>query len=162
FDADSPGGNPFWKDSFINPSAGITTVPSTDVNTGAITPEIGITGTPVIDTSTGTLYVVALTKEVSGATTNYVQRLHALDVTTGAEKFGGPSVIQGSTPGTGNGSVNGVITFNPGIQLQRPGLSLLNRVVYAAWGSFDDQFAYHGWLMGFNAQTLQRVSIWNS
>src|SRR5262249_50613384 len=66
FDADTPGALPLWKDSFINPAAGVTTIPSTDVNTGAITPEIGITSTPVIDPGTGTLYVVALTKEVSG------------------------------------------------------------------------------------------------
>src|SRR5262249_4621288 len=162
FDADAPGAPPLWKDSFINPAAGVTTVPSTDVNTGAITPEIGITSTPVIDPSTGTLYVVALTKEVSGTTTSYVQRLHALNVATGAEKFGGPVVIGGSVPGSGNGSVNGVLTFDARIQLQRPGLLLLNNTVYVGWGSYDDQFAYHGWVMGFNAQTLQRTAIWNS
>jgi hypothetical protein len=160
YDADQ-GGAPLWQDSFINPGAGVTTVPSTDLNTGAITPEIGITSTPVIDPATGTMYVVVLTKEVSGGNTSYVQRLHALDVTTGAEKFGGPMVIQGSVPGTGLGSVGGVLTFDPRIQLQRPGLQLLNHTVYVAWGSYDDQYYYHGWVMGFDAGSLQRTAIWN-
>ena len=76
-----------------------------------IAPEIGITGTPVIDHATNTLYVVAATKEVVGGTTNYVIRLHALDLATGAEKFGGPVVIQASVPGTGAGSSGGVLPF---------------------------------------------------
>src|SRR5580704_10560718 len=77
FNADMPG-PPIWHDSFINPAAGVTAVASSDLNTGGITPEVGITGTPVIDPASNTLYVVAFTKEVSGGTTSYVQRLHAL------------------------------------------------------------------------------------
>ena len=95
FNADAPG-PALWHDSFINPGAGVTTVSSTDINSGAIGPEVGITGTPVIDPSTTTLYVVAFTKEVSGTTTTFVQRLHALELATGAEKLGGPVVIQAS------------------------------------------------------------------
>ena len=108
FDADGLSSTPLWQVSFINPAAGVTPVPAADTGeTGDIPNEIGITGTPVIDPTTGTLYVVAATKEVSGSTTNYVQRLHALDITTGAEKFGGPVVIQASVPGTGLGSQAG-------------------------------------------------------
>ena len=104
FDADDRSSTPLWHVNFTNPAAGVTTVPAVDTGeTGDIPNEIGITGTPVIDPSTGTIYVVAKTKEVSGGTTNYVQRLHALDLATGAEKPGSPVVIQASVPGTGPG-----------------------------------------------------------
>src|SRR5580692_10495424 len=89
FDADGLSTTPLWQVSFL--STGVTTVPCANVGTCTDIPtEIGITGTPVIDSTSGTLYVVAKTME--GA--SYVQRLHALDITTGAEKFGGPMVIQ--------------------------------------------------------------------
>jgi uncharacterized repeat protein (TIGR01451 family) len=160
FDADASGGNPLWKVSFINPSAGITTVPNGDTGECCdIAPEIGITGTPVIDPSTGTLYVVAKTKEGSST---YVQRLHALDVATGAEKFGGPTVIQASVPGTGSGSVGGTLSFNQLRENQRTALLLYNGVVYMGFGSHGDNQPYHGWLLGYNATTLQRVLAFNS
>ena len=101
FDADGLTNNPIWHVSFINPGSGVTPVPSPDTPEPFDIPgEIGITGTPVIDPMSGTLYVVAATKEVSGNTTSYVQRLHALDIRTGAEKFGGPVSIHPTAPGT--------------------------------------------------------------
>jgi hypothetical protein len=161
FDANGTGGV-LWQDSFTNPSAGITSVPSSDIGSSAILPRIGITGTPVIDPGTGTLYVVALTKEFVNSTTSYVQRLHALDVTTGTEKFGGPVVIQASVPGTGPDAVNGQVAFTPMTELQRPGLLLFNGVVYISWASYDDRTPYHGWVMGYNAQTLQQTAVLNA
>ena len=161
FDANGSSTVPLWHASFINPAAGITPVPAADTGeTGDIPVEIGITGTPVIDPTTGTLYVVAATKEVVGSQTNYVQRLHALDITTGAEKFGGPVVIQGSVPGTGNGSQGGQLPFNSLHENQRTGLLLLNGVVYFGFSSHGDVEPYHGWVMGYNATSLQQVMVY--
>ena len=136
FDADGGSSSPLWHVNFTDPAAGVTSVPAADTGeTGDIPNEIGITGTPVIDPATGTIYVVAATKEVSGGTTNYVQRLHALDLTTGAEKFGGPVVINASVPGTGDGSSGGTLTFNSLRENQRTGLLLSNGVVYFGFSS---------------------------
>ncbi|HEY1262688.1 MAG TPA: hypothetical protein VGF06_04140 [Terriglobales bacterium] len=157
FDADSGGGAPLWSVSFIKPAQGITTIPSSDLDT-PVQPEIGITSTPVIDPNTGTLYVLAGTKE-SGS---HVHRLHALDLATGAEKFGGPVIIQGSVSGTGTGSAGGQIVFTSSLQLQRSALLLSNGTVYVAFASHNDIGNYHGWIMGYDAATLQQKSIWNS
>ncbi len=160
FDADSPVGtdaNPLWHASFTNPPS-VTAVNSSVTECGDLVPEIGISGTPVIDTSTGTLYVVANTDE-NGV---YFQRLHALDITTGAEKFGGPVAIEATVPGTGDGSSNGQISFDPLKQNQRPGLLLRDGVVYIASASHCDLGPYHAWVFGYNASNLQQVAVWNS
>jgi chitodextrinase len=159
FDADGGSTSPIWKVSFINPAAGVTTVPNGDTGECCdITPEIGITGTPVIDPATGTLYVVAKTKE---GTNSYFHRLHALDIATGAEKFGGPVVIQASVAGTGNGSQNGIVPLDQLHENQRTALLLYNGVVYFGFGSHGDIQPYHGWLLGYNATTLQQVLAYN-
>jgi hypothetical protein len=116
-------------------------------------PQIGITGTPVIDTSTGTLYVVANTKE-NGV---FFQRLHALDITTGNEKFGGPVAIQATVPGTGDGSSGGLVSFDALHQNQRPGLLLANGVVYITSASHCDHPPYHAWVLGYDASTCSRL-----
>ncbi len=161
FDADSNtgvNGSPLWKMSFINPAAGITTLNNVDVNCTDIDSEVGITGTPVIDLTSNTLYVVAATKE-NGA---FFQRLHALDITSGVEKFGGPVVIQASVPGSGDGSSGGQVAFDPLMNNQRSGLLLVNGLVYIAWASHCDNPPYHGWLMAYDAQSLQQVAVWNA
>jgi len=152
FDADGKSSSPVWKRSFTNAAAGITTMPGTDF--GLWYPEIGILSTPVIDSSSGTLYCVAATKENG----THVYRLHALDIVTGAEKFGGPTPIQASVPGTGWNSVNGTVSFSADLEMNRPGLLLSNGIVYMAFGSYaNDQGLYHGWLLGYDAQTLQQT-----
>jgi Concanavalin A-like lectin/glucanases superfamily/Fibronectin type III domain len=161
FDANGSSSSPLWHANFTNPAAGVTTIPAADTGeTGDIPNEIGITGTPVIDPATGTIYVVAATKEVSGGTTKYVQRLHALDLTTGAEKFGGPVVIRASVPGTGDGSSGGTLTFDPLHENQRTALLLANGVVYFGFSSHGDVPPFHGWVLGYNASTLQRVMVY--
>jgi hypothetical protein len=160
WDADTASTTPLWQTSFINPTAGVTTVPCGEAASGdcsTIYPEFGITSTPVIDSSTGTLYVVAITKEVSGTTTSYVYRLHALNITTGAEKFGGPVVLQASAS-----SSSGTVTFVPKQHMQRPGLLLANGVVYIGFGSHGDTDPWYGWLLGYNASTLQQVIALNT
>ncbi len=159
-DADNPGSPPLWQDSFINPAAGVTTVPAADTGeTVDIPNEIGITSTPVVDPSTGTIYVVVKTKEVLGGQTNYVQRLHALDIGTGTEKFGGPVVIQASVPGTGIGSVNGQLAFDPLRENQRAGLLFANGKVYMAFSSHGDHDPFHGWVLGYNASNVQQQTL---
>src|SRR5580704_2730171 len=160
FDADGVNPTALWSDSFINPTQGITPIPCAD--TGAdpcpFASVIGITGTPVIDPTSGTLYLVAATKENG----KYVNRLHALDITTGAEKFGGPVQIQASVKGTGAGNNHGVITLNLKHELQRTGLLLLNGVVYIGWTSFGDVTPFHGWVLGYGAQSLAQTAVFNT
>jgi hypothetical protein len=157
FDADGRSATPLWKDSFIDPANGITTVPAFDTGECCdIAPEIGISGTPVIDHASNTMYVVVKTKEVTGSTTKYVQRLHALDLSTGAEKAGSPVVITASVPGTGLGSSNGQLAFDPLHENQHTALTLLNGTLYFGFSSHGDFQPYHGWIFGYNASTLQR------
>ena len=164
FDADDNLGThaaPLWQASFINPSQGITTVPSADVNCQVISPEIGITGTPVIDPATYTVYLVASTKEVSSVgTVRYVHRLHALDVRSGLELPVSPVEIQASVPGIGDGGAT--VAFVPMSYKQRAALLLANGLVYTAWSSHCDRAPYHGWIIGYRADTLQQAAIYNT
>jgi PKD repeat protein len=155
FDADDPAAsNALWQVSLGTP------VPIADIQGCTdLKPEIGITGTPVIDLTSSTMYLVAKTRMVSGSVTNHFQQLHALDLVTGQEKFGGPVSIQGSVPGTGTGSVGGTLTFDPLFQHSRAGLLLLSNTVYVAFGSHCDYGNYHGWLFGYDATSLQQTAI---
>lgn len=165
FDAD--GNNPpqgyLWCDSLLG--SGETWVLAGDVGTVDINPNIGIIGTPVIDRSGGTIYVVAASKTTS-STPAFYQRLHALNIADGAEKLNGPTVIQGSVWGSGDGG--SAVTFNPLIQNQRaalllaptPGLGSGTSVVIA-WGSHGDKGSYHGWLMAYDAANIaQQNGVW--
>jgi hypothetical protein len=158
FDADGVNSGPLWQDAFINPGKGITPIPCADTGSGTdcpFTSVIGVTGTPVIDPGTGTMYLVAATKENG----KYVQRLHALDISNGAEKFGGPVVIKASVKGTGDGSKHGIVSFSALHENQRTGLLLQNGTVYMGWASFGDVSPFHGWVLGYNASTLARTAV---
>ncbi len=158
FDADgNVAGPPLWRRSFINPPAGITTVSSNDVNCqSGVVPEIGITSTPVIDTTTNTIYIVAETKENG----RFFQRLHALDITTGAEKNGSPVTISATYPGTGDGSSGGMLTFDPLMELNRAGLLHNNGNIYITWASNCDLSPFHGWVMTYDKTSLQQTGVW--
>ena len=169
FDADNPSCVNLWGSPKSLMLAGETYVNFNDLNSTDIYPDIGITGTPVIDLSTQTLYVVSKSKNNSStcapASTCH-QRLHALSLIDGSEKFGGPANIDGSITiaGTGDGSSNGVLPFNPSTENQRPGLALVNGVVYITWASHGDIDPYHGWVIGYSAGNLGSgpVAVWNS
>jgi hypothetical protein len=180
---------PLWTVSFLFPN--VSTIPTkgfvgNPLGNIDITPEVGITGTPVIqldavNPADSTLYVVAKTKETASGITSYVHRLHVLDVTTGAEKFGGPVKIEASYPGMGNGSDiagdaskpgnndgQGHILFAPPAfngslrANQRAGVLLQDGVVCIAFAGHGDRVFYSGWLLGYNAKTLQQRSVFNS
>jgi Malectin domain/Chitobiase/beta-hexosaminidase C-terminal domain/Fn3 associated len=163
FDADSDLGanaTPLWKvtllDAAHGAAANATPVPSGDLATEDMVPEIGITGTPVIDPTTNTIYVVGKIKE----SPTYVQRLHALDITTGAEKFGGPATLAASVPGIGTGSSGGTLGWDSLWEFQRPGLLLLNGIIYIGFGAHQDLGPWHGWILAYSATTLQQTGAW--
>jgi outer membrane protein assembly factor BamB len=150
---DSDTGTVLWQKSLL--SSGET--PSDDRGCGQVTPTIGITATPVIDRSAGAhgvIYLVAMTRDASG---NYHQRLHALDVTTGAELLGGPVEIAAMFPASGGGSN----TFAPGNYEERAGLLLLNGVLYTTWTSHCDFSPYTGWVIAYNSSTLAQTAVLN-
>jgi hypothetical protein len=157
FDANAAGG-PLWKRSLIDPANGVTTVPNDGKGRTGLGPEAGITGTPAIDPDTGIMYVSVMTL-VNGVARH---TLHALDITTGVDKF--PSkMVTASVPGTGVGTDgNGMVPFQPLPENQRAGLVLHNGVLYVAWGSFNDEGEYHGWLMAFDDNNLNLISAFNT
>jgi outer membrane protein assembly factor BamB len=135
-------------------------VPSDDHGCTQISPQIGITSTPVIDRTSGpngTIYVVSMSKKSS----TYFQRIHALDITTGAEQFGAPKAITGKYPGTGDNSQGGFVIFDPAQYAERAGLLLLNHVIYTAWTSHCDIRPYTGWIMGYDESTLAQTYVLN-
>jgi hypothetical protein len=161
FDAYGQPATPLWLVSFLR--KGVTPVPADDAQCPFIQPEIGITSTPVIDTSTGTLYVLARTKESTrtpGA--QYRQRLHALSVFTGEEKFGGPVEIKAAVEGKGTGSQNGKVEFDPLRENPRAALLLAKGSVYLTFASACDVGPYHGWAMAYDAATLERKAIFDA
>jgi regulation of enolase protein 1 (concanavalin A-like superfamily) len=152
FDADDPNAAaPLWQAKLGTPSS------SADVLCGRLVPEIGVTGTPVIDLPTNTLYVVNKTK----ANGKFFNSLHALDLTSGTEKLGGPVTITATVPGTGDGSSGGMLTFDPLRNYNHAGLLLVNGVVYIAFAAHCDLSPNHGWIFGYDALTLAQKSVLN-
>jgi outer membrane protein assembly factor BamB len=152
---DAAGGAPLWHARLLKPGE----TPSDARNCSQVIPVIGITSTPVIDPERGphgTIYVVAMSKNQNG---RYFQRLHALDVTTGKEEFGGPVDVHAEYPGTGAGSRDGKVVFDPKQYEERASLLLLNHVVYTAWASHCDNDPYTGWVIGYDERNLHQNSV---
>ena len=155
FDADN--GTQLWKTSIL----GTGETPSDNHGCSQITPEIGITSTPVIDRkqgANGTIFIVGMSKDANAA---YHQRLHALDITTGAEISGSPTEIGATYPGTGANSQSGNVIFDPGQYAERAALLLLNGNIYMGWTSHCDIGLYTGWVMAYSESTLQQTQVLN-
>lgn len=192
---DSANGNVLWQDSFLfGPyfprGAFVTPVPSSDVNSGDLSPEIGITSTPAIDPVRGVIYLTTKDKEIYGGNSHFVERLHALYLSTGQEALAGPVVIADTISndlqhytyvsgpyvnGSGDGIVDNVNTFDGGHtnvdgtvilnalrQMQRPALTLANGNIYLGFGSHGDNSPYHGWLLSYTAGTLRLNGVLNT
>lgn len=161
FDAYGNPSTPLWRVSFLK--SGATTVPARDVSCPFTQPEVGITSTPVIDAKSGTLYVLARTKIPSASEgKQYHQQLHALAVATGAERSGSPVEIQAAIHGTGAGSTDGNLIFEPVRENPRAALLLSHGLVYLTWGSSCDVGPYHGWVVGYDAASLKRKVVFNA
>jgi hypothetical protein len=162
FDAYGNPATPLWQVSLLKDKD--TTVSANYAACPFIAPEIGITSTPVIDPRTGTLYVLARTEEGGGffSAGKFHQHLHALAVTTGVEKFGGPVEIRASMHGRGDGSSAGELPFGTLRENPRASLLLVNGVVFLSWGSACDVGPYHGWVIAYDAQSLRQKAIFNA
>ena len=157
FDADSvtsTSATTLWHSSVL--AAGETS--SDDRGCGQVTPEIGITSTPVIDRTRNAMYLVAVSKTSAGS---YVHRFHALNLTTGAELFGGPTTITATYPGSGANSSNGNVVFDPSQYNERPGLLEVGGTIFTTWGSHCDGGPYTSWVMAYSADTLHQTGVIN-
>ncbi len=150
---------PLWHRSLVNPAAGINVIPAVSV---VIYPDVGITSTPVIDPKSGTMYVVDNVSVSTPTGVVYEQQLHALDLSTGRDKLGGPVTLQASAPGSGPDSINGRVYFNANLNNQRSALLLSNGSVYIAEASYGNVGDISGWVMAYNAHTLKQTGAWTS
>lgn len=155
FDADTQA--LLWQASLMG--AGETS--SDDRGCPAVSPEVGITATPVIDRKSGPNGAIYLVTATEDSLDQYHQRVHALDVSTGAELFGGPTEIQAQYPGLGENSNGTYVVFDPAQYLERPALLLLNGIVYTSWASHCDNEPYTGWVIGYEESSLQQESVLN-
>jgi len=161
FDADSSNvTDPYWKIN-LTPS-GERPVKQEDLTgacPGNFQSNIGIVGTPVIDTLSNTIFLVA--RSINSSTQVFNEYLHALDITSGNERSNSPVLIQAQTPGNGDGNVNGIVHFDSQKNNQRPGLLLSKGIIYIGFSSHCDWGPYHGWLLGYDASTLEQKLVYN-
>ena len=159
FDADdSSATTPLWHVNVTSP--GNRVFKNTDSPCSNFEPNVGIVCTPVIDSVSKTMYFIS--HEYNTVLNKAEQYFHALDITTGSENEGSPTLISAFVPGTGDASVNDTVFFDPSHQLQRTAMLLHDGVVYACWASFCDRDPYHGWVMGFDASTYKLKYTYNN
>ncbi len=161
FDADATSTEPLWQVSFVDAKKYISPVSNRDVFCPFIQPDIGITSTPVIDLSSKTLYALARTREAENGKWVFRQKLHALDLVTGAEKLGGPITIRASFQGDKSLFSKGVTEFDPLRENQRAALLLVNNNVFITWASSCDVGPYYGWVMSYDTRTLKQTGVLN-
>lgn len=151
FDADDtrPEAAPLWHKSFGTP------VSASDTQCGLLGPEVGITSTPVIDVQAKTIWFTSRNRE-NGA---FVHKLHALDLATGEPRPNSPKIITAQAPGTGDGSVGGVIQLDGLRTMQRPGLLKVKNRIFLGFASLCDIRPYHGWVLGYDATTLEQTHV---
>jgi hypothetical protein len=158
---DGDDGTLYWQKSFTAPGMRPPThLDMSGACSGSYTDfsgNIGIVGTPVIDAGTGAMYFVA--RSTTG--TDFVQFLHAVNIVDGSEKPGSPTQITATSSGNGDGNANGVISFDSQRQNQRQGLTLLNGTVYVTFSSHCDWGPYHGWILGYDASSMQQRVVYN-
>lgn len=161
FAYDGDSGRLFWKKNYT--VAGMRAPKNTDMSGACggqyqdFSGDIGIVGTPVIDSASQTMYFVA--RSTNGS--SYLQHLHAISLADGSERAGSPVQITATYNGTGDGNVNGVLTFDAQRQNQRAALTLVNGIVYVTFSSHCDWGPYHGWILGYNAGSLQQQIVYN-
>jgi uncharacterized protein YjdB len=157
FDADSISGNTsayLWKSSVVPAGESPADAASLPCGNYAFN---GVTATPVIDRGRNAIYVVAMTKDSSG---NIIDRIHALDLTTGNELFGGPTKITATYPGTGGNSTGGTVTFVPRYHHDRAALLESNGIIYTAWSGLNgDCGNYSAWVIAYSADTLLQSGV---
>ena len=150
-DSNSPTGTILWHKTYSG--IGETPVDSiADLHCNDLMPKVGITGTPVIDTLSATLYMVTKSKDAGG---QFHQRLHAIALSDGSEKFGGPAVIGASTS-------NPDVNFDALRQFNRAALLLDHGRVVIGWASHCDTGPFHGWILSYNAATLVQEGVFNT
>ncbi len=176
FDADASPCVTYWKANLLDTLHGgtgaETPVAWNDVGTchGNVYPEIGVTGTPVINPKTSTMYLVSASESnpispgnCSGSSATFYHRLHALSLTTGSEAMNAPATISASVPGTGDGSVNGVVSFESQFEHQRAGLGFADGRLYLGFAAHEDAGPYHGWMLSYKVSDVQlQTAVFNT
>jgi len=163
FDATHEG-QALWHVNFLNTARGVATVRWNQVGCSFLGEDIGITSTPVIDAASRTLYLVVRTAEQSGGQTLFYQRLHALDITTGAERPASPVLIRAVSRGASSwfGWFSSDVHFHALMENPRAAMLLSNGTVWIAWGSACDAGTYYGWVLGYDGQTLKQTGAFNA